>query len=418
MRIEVLCTGDELLTGVVPDTNSPWFMARLLRLGERVSRTTVVGDDRAAIRDALGEIAERADVVLVSGGLGPTADDVTAEAAAEAAGVALVEDVATVARLRERYARRQLPLSPNVLRQARVPAGAEVGANDVGAAPFFALTLGRCRALFVPGVPAEYRHLVETQVLPRIERWRAPGSGAFSFRILKTIGLPEARLDEQVAPLSGRHPGVTFGFRVVPPESHLELLARGTTPEDAAAKLAAAEKDARAVLGECVFGADEDTLAHVVVSMLGARGETLTVAESCTGGLVAAALTDVAGASQVFPGGAITYGAALKTAFADVPAELIAAKGEVSAEVARSMAEGIRARTGTTWAIAVTGYAGPGGGDPREPVGAVHLAVAGPTGMWHERHHFIGDRERVRRFATGAALDLLRRRLHEREGER
>lgn len=411
MRIEVLCTGDELLTGVIADTNSPFFMARLLRLGERVLRTTVVGDERAAISGALRELAGRADVVLVSGGLGPTADDLTAAAAADAAGVALVEDEGTLERIPARLAQRGLPLSPNNARQALVPQGAEVVPNPVGSAPMFALRIGRAQCFFLPGVPREYQALVEREVLPRIRALRPPAAAAHAFRILRTVGLPESQLDARVAPLRPAHPDVVFGFRTVLPENHLELLASGPTQQDADAALAAAEQDAVSALGEYFFGRDEETLALAVVHALQTRGESVSFAESCTGGLLAGALTSVSGASEVFPGGAVTYDARVKTDLAGVEPGLIAAKGVVSAEVAEAMARGVRARLGTTWAVSVTGYAGPGGGDAREPVGAVYIGVDGPDGTTHVRHLFQGGRERVRQFAVGMALDALRRRL-------
>lgn len=420
MRIEVLCTGDELLNGVTADTNSPYFMARLQRLGEQVTRTTVVGDDRVAIREALKEIAARADVVLVSGGLGPTSDDVTAEAAAEAAGVPLIQDEAAAERIRARLAKRNLPLTENHLRQARVPRGADVAINDAGSAPFFALRFGRCEAFFVPGVPREYRHLVEAQVLPRIDQLRAASgaAGFLAFRILKTVGIPEAQLDAMVAPLAKAYPEVTFGFRTESPENHLELLVRGTTREEAEAKLEQVERASKQLLGDDVFGVDGQTLAGVVVFSLEQRSETVVVAESCTGGMVAVALTHVTGSSTVFAGGAVTYVPAVKRAFADVPPELVSTRGEVSAEVARAMAEGIRRTLNATWAVSVTGFAGPGGGTATEPVGSVYIAVAGPDGTTHRRHLFGGDRDAVRVAAAGTALDALRRRLLDEERRR
>lgn len=415
MRIEVLCTGDELLTGVVADTNSPFFMSRLLRLGERVSRTTVIGDDRKAIAEAIRECASRADVVLVSGGLGPTADDVTADAAADAAGVRCVEDAETLERIRQRLADRGLRLTRQNARQARVPEGAEVVANPVGSAPMFLVQIGKASCFFVPGVPREYKHLVEHEVLPRIRSMRE-GEAAVSFhafRILRTVGLPESQLDARVESLAKRHPDVVFGFRTELPENHLELLARGATQAEADAKLAEVEEESILALGQAFFGRDDETLAAHLVRRLRECGQTVTFAESCTGGLLCAALTSVSGASDVFPGGAVTYDPRLKELWADVPRELIAAHGVVSGEVAEAMATGLRARVGTTWCVSVTGYAGPTGGDEREPVGAVYIGIDGPGGAGHIRFVFQGDRERVRAFAVGMALDQLRHQVED-----
>jgi nicotinamide-nucleotide amidase len=418
VRIEVLCTGDELLTGITADTNSPYFMDRVLRLGERVQRTTVVGDDRRAIAAALREIAARADVVLVSGGLGPTSDDLTVDAAADAAGVEVDVHGATLQRLRQRFEQRGLRFSENNARQARLPRGAEVVDNAVGSAPMFLLQLGGCRAVFVAGVPREYRHLVEHEVLPRLRAWRSaqPGAVAHAFRLLRTVGLPESHLDERVTPVRAAHPHVSFGFRTQAPENHLTLLARAPSEEDAERALAAAERDAAAAIGPFLYGRDDDSLAGVVLAALQARGETVGVAESCTGGLLSTLLTAVPGASATFVGGLVTYTSELKARWAQVPDALLREHGPVSSAVAERLAEGARDRARVTWGLGVTGWAGPGGGDAREPVGTVYLAVAGPGQTRCTRHVFGRDRERVRTFAAFAALDALRLRLSQEEG--
>ncbi len=411
MRIETICTGDELLMGLTSDTNSRFFQAQLLeRAGLTVRRGAVVGDDRAELTAALDEAAARCDAVLVSGGLGPTSDDLTAECAARAAGVALVESPEALRHLEARFAARGVTLTPNNRRQALVPAGAEVVLNAEGSAPMLVQTRGRCVLFFVPGVPREYRHLVEAHVLPRLLARRPPGS-VRRLRLLKTVGLPESHLDARVAPLHARHPRVTFGFRTEAPENHLKLLATAPTAEEADAALAAAEAEARPLLGAHLFGRDDDSLPGVVLAALRARRATLALAESCTGGLVAELLTGVPGASDVFFGGACTYRDEAKARWAQVPEGLLAQFGAVSSECAEAMAVGVRASTGVTWAVSTTGYAGPGGGDARHPVGTVLLGLAGPAGATVERHHFHGDRERVRRFAAHAALDLLRRTL-------
>jgi nicotinamide-nucleotide amidase len=413
VRIETLCTGDELLTGLTADTNSRLFQTLVLeRLGLTVRRSTVVGDVREDLIEVMHTLAARCDAVLVSGGLGPTTDDLTAECAATAAGVPLVESAEALAHLIARFARRGLELTPNNRRQALVPQGAEVVLNQEGSAPMFVLRLGACRFFFVPGVPREYRHLVELQVLPRLaallaQRGETPVVRVL--RLLKTVGLPESHLDARIRPLLAKYPGVTFGYRTHAPENHLKLLAHGATEAEARALLAQAEAECRPLLGAHLFGVDQETLPEVVNQALRTAGQTVSTVESCTGGLVGAALTTPAGASDVYPGGAITYASALKTQLAQVPPELIAQHTVVSAQVAEAMAAGIRRALHTTFGVATTGYAGPTGGDAVNPLGTVFVAVAREGRVVSERHLFIGDRERVRAFTTHAALDLLRR---------
>ncbi len=415
MRVEVLCTGDELLTGLTIDTNSPYFMERLVVLGEQVARATIVGDVREEILKALTALGARADVVLVSGGLGPTADDLTAACAAEAAGVPLVESAEALAALEARFARRGIVVTPNNRRQALVPQGAEVVLNPNGSAPMFCLQLGQATAFFVPGVPREYRHLVDAEVLPRIRRLRAerPDVGFLAFRLLRTVGLPESHLDAKVAPVAAAHPNVTFGFRTHAPENHLKLMARGRTQAEADAALAAAEAASRAVLGSHVFGQDDERYAAVVGGLLLQRGQTVALAESCTGGRIADLLTSVPGASAWFPGGAVVYANAMKEAWVGVRAETLKAHGAVSEPVAKEMAEGVRQAAGATWGLSVTGIAGPTGGSEEKPVGTVYTALAGPAGTVAQKHRFVGDREQVRTSSAAAALESLRRALLE-----
>lgn len=414
MRVELLCTGDELVTGLITDTNSPWFEARLFELGVKVERITLVGDVRPDITQALLESASRADVVLVSGGLGPTMDDFTLECAAAAAGVAMEDRPQVLGWLRERYAKRNVQLNPSALRMARVPQGAEVVRNPEGSAPMVILRLGRARLFFVPGVPREYKALAEVEVLPRIRAAleQDPERVYRAFRLLRTVGLPESQLDATVAPLVPQHPKVVFGFRTHAPENHLKLMATASTQAEADAALAAAEADSRRLLGAAVFGADEEEYAGVLAKLLTKAGATLATAESCTGGLIAQQLTAIPGASNFFIGGVASYSEKMKMAWVGVPSEVIARHTAVSRETAVAMAEGVRAACGTTYGLSVTGYAGPTGGTAEDPVGTVYCALAAegqPTRC--ERSSIMGDRDRVRLFAAISALELLRQRL-------
>ncbi|AGC42806.1 competence/damage-inducible protein CinA [Myxococcus stipitatus DSM 14675] len=414
MRVELLCTGDELVTGLITDTNSPYLEARLFDLGVKVERVVLVGDVRSDIVQALREASSRADVVVVSGGLGPTADDFTLECAAAVAGVPLEEDARVLGWLRERYAARGVPINPSALRMARIPQGAEPVRNPAGSAPLVMLTLGGCRLFFLPGVPREYRALLDGEVLPRIQQSLESRSVRVfrAFRLLRTVGIPESELDLAVAPLVASHPRVVFGFRTHAPENHLKLMAEAPSQAEADAALAAVEADSRRVLGARVFGSDTEEYAPVLLRMLARAGATLSVAESCTGGLISQQLTAVAGASATFLGGAVVYTEKMKSAWVGVPPEVLERHTAVSSQTAAAMAEGVRAACGTTYGLSVTGYAGPGGGTPDDPVGTVYCALAGPDMATRcERMSFSGDRERVRLFAASHTLEMLRQHL-------
>jgi nicotinamide-nucleotide amidase len=413
MRFEALCTGDELLTGLTTDSNTPYFAAKLFAQGEQLQRVQVVGDKREEIIRALQYASAEADVLIVSGGLGPTADDLTAECAAQAAGVPLVERPEVLEHLRALAAARKFALTPNNYKQALVPQGAEMVVHPMGSAPMFILKFGRCIAFFVAGVPREYRYLVDREVLPRIARMQTqePHRIFRAARLLKTVGLPESHLDANVAPLAAAHPQVTLGFRTQAPENHLKLVASGATQAAANQALAAAEAAARTLLGEYVFGADEETLGGQVGKLLQERGATLAVAESCTGGRLAELLTAPPGASQHFTGGVVAYANEMKRRWANVPDELLGRVGAVSAEVAEQLARGIREAAGSHYGLSITGIAGPSGGSPEKPVGTVYVGLSGPAGTRYQAYSFRGDRDLIRAFSAHAAMDLLRREL-------
>jgi len=413
VRIEVLCTGDELLTGLTTDTNSPYFMGKLLDLGEKVAHSQTVGDVREHIIEALTSVRSRADAVLVSGGLGPTADDLTAECAAAAAGVPLVENPEVLAELKARFAKRNFPFTPNNARQALIPQGAEVVRNPVGTAPMFIQRIGRCTLFYVPGVPREYKALVDREVLPRIAALLEgePGRVFRAARLLKTIGLAESHLDARVAPLAKIHRQVIFGFRTHAPENHLKLLAEGASQREADEALAKAERDCRELLHPFIFGADQESFAGVLGALLRERKATVGIAESCTGGLASELLTAPAGASDYFIGSVVAYSNAMKQKWTGVRSESLQKYGAVSREVAVELAEGIRRESSSTYGLSITGIAGPGGGTAEKPVGTVYFALATPEGTQAQHQVMFGDRERIRVFAAAHALDMLRRHL-------
>jgi nicotinamide-nucleotide amidase len=411
MKAEILTIGDELLRGEIVDTNSAFLAERLLRLDVEARFHTTVLDDRADIADAFRRAVSRADVVLVSGGLGPTRDDLTIEVLAEAFGRKLVLHEPSLAALRAFFARFGREMAAINEKQAWFPEGAEVLENPIGTAPGCMLEVspGGPLVFCMPGVPRELYRMTDEQVLPRIAALRrvtAYARGA----LLRTFGIGESNLDERLRGLA-LPPGVELGFRTQFPDNHVRPVARAATPEEADAKLQAALAAIRERLGSLVYGEGEDTLEVVLGRLLAERGRTLATAESCTGGMIAELLTAVPGSSAYLRGGVVAYANEAKTALLGVPEALLAEHGAVSDAVARAMAEGARARFATDYAVAVTGIAGPTGGTQEKPVGLVHVALADAAGSESRELLFAFDRERNRRLAAQVAMDWVRRRL-------
>lgn len=406
LAVEILATGDELLTGQLVDTNSPWLMDRLWELGILVRRKTLVGDDRQDLAAAVREITARADVVVLSGGMGPTEDDLTAETVAAVLGAPLELHEPSLRAIEERFRRFGREMTPNNAKQARFPRGAEVVPNAYGTAPGFAVKVGRAELVCFPGVPSEYKGLCQDWLLPRLGA--RLGGDAPVAGMVKLLGVGESAADHRMRPVMDdpAHAGVRFGYRAHFPEVHVKWTVPGP---DAAAREARIRAQVRALFGAQAFGEGKDELPAVVVARLAARGERVALAESCTGGLLAELLTDVSGASAVLDLGVVAYANAVKERLLGVDGAVLAAHGAVSEPVARAMAEGARRVGEATWGIGITGIAGPTGGTPEKPVGTVHLALAGPGGTEAVARLYRGDRARVRRAAAFEALDLLRR---------
>ena len=414
--VEFIVTGDEVMRGTIADTNTAMTASRLYPLGLQLRRTVVVGDRGEDIRRALLDTSVRADFCIVSGGLGPTSDDLTAGCAAQAAGVPLRRDEAWLANLRDRWTRifRRTDAMPvNNERQADVPEGCEILGNPDGSAPAFALRIDRCTFFFLPGVPREYHRIMQELVLPRLAA--ATGHAVLRTRALQCYGVTESRLDELVAPIREAHPEVRFGFRTKFPENYLSLASLAQDAPTAEANLARVEEECRTALGDLVYGQDGVTFAQSVGEALAARGETIACAESCTGGLLTQLLTEVAGSSRWTAGAYVTYSYEMKTSVLGVPRDLLEAHGAVSEEVARAMAEGARRASGATWAVAITGIAGPDGGTADKPVGTVWFALAGKDETRARVSRFRGDRGQVRMQSAFAALQLVREALHGRK---
>jgi len=409
---EILCIGTELLLGTILNGNARWLAEELAALGIPHYRQTVVGDNRERLIEVVREAAGRCSLLICTGGLGPTPDDLTTEALAAAFGAPLQERPEVWVDIQAKLAGRGRPIAASNRKQALLPEGAALLPNPTGTAPGLIWSpRPGFTVLTFPGVPAELRAMWIGTAVPWLRDQGVEG-GVFESRLLRFWGIGESSLAEQVADL------LELANPTVAPyagagEVKLRLTARAATSEAARQLLAPVEADLRARTGSLCFGTDSDSLASVVLERLRQRGETLAVAESCTGGGLGGALAAVPGASDGFLGGVISYANAMKQSLLGVPAELLATHGAVSDPVAIAMAEGARAATGSTWAIAVTGIAGPGGGSAEKPVGLVHIAVAGPDGCRSEAARFGAQRGRtwIQTLTVGEALNRLRLRL-------
>lgn len=404
MRIEIITTGDEVMQGVIVDTNTSWIAKRCHSLGHEIVRHSSVCDDIFAVGDLLIEASRRADAVIVTGGLGPTADDITIEAAAQAFGVKLKMNEEVLKGIYDFFQRIDRPASLSNDKQALIPEGGQVLQNLVGTAPGISVKLGHAQFFFLPGVPRELYQIFTDSVVP----WLACNAAVvMSERVLRCFGMPEATLDER---LRGLDLGDTrLSFRVKFPEILLKVVARAKEFVDAECAVAAAADGIRKRLGPIVYGEGETSLAAVVGNMLVEQSMTLAIAESCTGGLLASMITDIPGASTWFERSVVCYSNRSKVEMLGVSKELLEKHGAVSAEAAMAMAEGVRRISNATLGLAVTGIAGPGGGTPEKPVGTVHIALATPSGTNHQRHIFNRDRLWFKQIVSWTALDMVRR---------
>lgn len=414
-RAAVLAVGSELLGTDRLDTNSLRLAAALERCGVELTGKAVVGDDRGRIASELRRLAADNDLVLVTGGLGPTADDLTREGLADAFGLELVSDASVIEDIETKFRSFGRRMPEVNRRQAMVPAGAEVLANDRGTAPGLRLDAGGASFFLFPGVPGELDGLVERSLEP----WLAERTAGERVEtgVLKVACLPESEVEERIEPAYRELGREAISVLAHPGEIELRFRAGGPA-EERRSRLAAMAARLRELVGPAVFTDDaERSLAAAVGELLDERGLTVATAESCTGGMVAEAITRVAGSSRWFVGGAVVYSNRLKTELVGVPAELIERHGAVSSPVVRALAAGARDRLGADFGIGITGIAGPGGGSEEKPVGTVYLAVVGAAAdpsddaVEERRVQLPGDRQRVRRLSMQLALEMLRRRL-------
>lgn len=403
----IIAVGTEMLSPLRQDTNSLWLTERLEGVGITVLRKSIVPDDPEAIGEEISFAAGVAPFVLTTGGLGPTADDVTVPAVARRLGLSLRRDEIYLARMRERFARRGIPMAATNEKQADFIVGARVLENPRGTAPGFWIEREAKEYVILPGVPLEMREIMEERVLP-VLRERS-GRAVARRRVLRISGVGESSIEELVTPVYAKWKDHPVTILASPGEVQLHLRVRGE-PEEAVRRLDEMEADFRQVLGSRIFSREGEDLASSVGRLLRERRKTLAVAESCTGGMVAKLVTDVPGSSGYFLGGVVSYADAAKRDLLAVSEETLRGRGAVSEETAREMARGALERFGADIAVGVTGIAGPDGGTPEKPVGTVYFAVARRDG--HEigkKREFLGDRSAVRQAASQFALELVRR---------
>lgn len=413
MNAEIIAVGSELLTPYRMDTNSLYLTEQLNQLGVDVIFKSIVGDDLRRLVAAAKHGLSRSDILIFSGGLGPTEDDLTREAVAEALGIKLCRDSEILSALEKRFAERGWKMAPNNAKQADVLERATVLPNPNGTAPGQWLSGaldGREHVIvLLPGPPHELKSLFETAVRDRL-RAKVPASHLFT-RTLKVAMLGESTVDARVSPIYKKFSDVDTTILAGAGEIELHFKTRAATIDAAQARADEVAGLVEDELDDAVYSRNGESLEQIVGYWLQMRNATVAVAESCTGGLLAERLTSISGSSRYFLGGAVVYSNQLKTELAGVPTEMIHRYGAVSREVAAALAEGIRYRCDSTLGVGVTGIAGPSGGTAEKPVGLVFHAVASDSGTEVEQRNFPGDRKRIRRFASTMALDMLRRKL-------
>ncbi len=405
MIAAILSTGTELTRGELLNSNATWLAAELVERGVEVTTIETVADSVERITAAFGRLSASHDLVVCTGGLGPTTDDLTAECLARACGVELEPHEASLRAITEILARLGRSLTDSNAKQALLPKGSRALPNAHGTAPGFTVHLNRARVFCLPGVPSEMKPMFEAHVASLLDS--GPGSSLVQL-VLRTVGLAESSVSEALGDIEERY-GVLLGYRVHFPELAVKVTARREAPGAARQAAETAAEEVRKRLGAyAIFGQGTDTLPGVVKNTLQSREQRLALAESCTGGLTSALLTSVPGASDVFAGAVIAYANEVKHRLLDVPREILESQGAVSEASAIAMAEGARRAMRCDWGLSITGIAGPGGETPQKPLGTVHFAVCGPGLVRHQRRVLPGERERVQRAAAFLALNWLR----------
>ena len=405
MSAIILSIGDELVSGLTVNTNATWLSQQLSAIGISTLRQVTVGDDQNAIAAAIREGCGQCRLLLISGGLGPTLDDVTRDALAAAMGDALVEDAAAITGLEAFFKRIHRPMAPSNRRQVLRPQTGQCIPNSCGTAPGILASVGQTDIFVVPGVPREMQAMFTESILPRL----GPHSGNSVMRTyrLNTFGIGESLIGQRIADLMERGANPSIGTTVHEGVVSVRIYARGS-PAQADAMVKEARGKIIERLGNAIFSEQDQTLEESLAGLLHQHGSTLAVAESCTGGLLAEMLTRVPGASKYFQRGWVTYSDQSKIDELGIEPELLQTHGAVSEPVALAMAQGALARSGSQWALSVTGIAGPDGGTADKPVGLVYIGLAGPAGTIVRRQIFTGDRGGIRRRSAQMAMTILR----------
>jgi nicotinamide-nucleotide amidase len=408
LRVELITIGNELTSGEVVDTNAAFMAEVLAEAGLEVAFITTTGDDALRIEDSLRRAQERAEVIIVSGGLGPTKDDITASSAAKALKLHLVLNREVLENLKKRFAERGMEMPISNEKQAFFPQQAEIIPNPMGTACGFIVRRPGKVFIFLPGVPRELKDLMREKVIPFLEKERKEKVLVRS-RTLKVFGFTESAIADLLKDVRPQDFSATLAYLPRYPENHVKIIIRGRVAEEAEENLRKLESLIREKLQGRVIAVDRETLEEIVGQLLRAERANLAVAESCTGGLVARRLTQIAGSSDYFDRSVVVYSNAAKVQMLGVPGELIDRVGSVSAEVAEKMAEGVRRVSNATLGLAITGIAGPAGGSEEKPVGTVFIALASPKGTVSRRYPFMGDRDQIQTISAYTAIDWVRR---------
>jgi nicotinamide-nucleotide amidase len=407
MQGEIITIGNELTSGRAVDLNACYVAERLAAFGIPVTRITTVGDDplrvSRAIKDAMGE----SDFVVVTGGLGSTEDDITNQIVADALKRPLLLHKGKFEQIKQHVEASGLRMSPSFEKMAWMPKGSQVF-NPEEEMCGFSLVEGKVALYFLPGVPQQTRHLMDTYVLPEILSRYALRPVA-RHRVLKIYGLSEPEISERLKPIPRKEPDLLVGFYPHYPETHITLSMKGRDLQTVTREVERIEEEIRTILDQYIFGSDDDTLSGVVGGLLKEKGLSLSVAESCTGGLIANLVTNVPGSSSYFKGGLVTYSNEAKIDILQVPSQVLADHGAVSDSTVRMMAEGVRSALKSDLGLAVTGIAGPGGGSVEKPVGTVHIGLASASGTVAQKYRFRGKRTQIKLNTAMMALDWVRR---------
>ncbi|HXI85356.1 MAG TPA: competence/damage-inducible protein A [Verrucomicrobiae bacterium] len=404
MRVELVNTGSELLLGFTVNTHLGYIARQLASIGLRLDRQVTVADDRTEMRAAVEEALRRSDILIITGGLGPTSDDFTRDVVAELLDRKLVRDESVATHIAERIRARRIRLPESIYVQALVPVGAQVLPNRNGTAPGLAIDQEGKLVLLLPGPPRELKPMFEEYVLPVLEK-HFGAQARFDCRTFKVVGLAESVVEEKVAPVLSDLPDLELGYSAKMGEVEVRIISDLKSTADEA------ESRIRTALADNIYGTGDARLEETVVKMLTVVHQTIATAESCTGGAIANRITNVSGSSEVFINGCVTYSNESKTRLLGVSEKTLAEHGAVSEEVAREMAEGIRTLSRTNFGISTTGIAGPTGGTPEKPVGLVYIGFATPERTDVQRHLLAFDRETFKFFVTQYALDVVRREL-------